>query len=200
MVAAGARKPVRLIDVAKRAGVSGATISHVLHGSGGNIRVSEATRRRVLRVARQLSYKPNRNAQQLRGMRSRILGVIVDTWNMPVMSNRLSALEQEATRRSYRLIIGQGRNDPQRIREYLDDFESRGVEAILCLVDLMRGDQQKLHPLFGAGAKLVFHGKPIVPGAACVHVDTVHGVRQSLSPRARPRAATSRPRAVESGG
>lgn len=180
-MAAEARKPVRLIDVAKRAGVSRATVSHVLHGSGANIRVSEATRRRVLRVARQLSYKPNRNAQQLRGMRSRILGVIVDTWCMPAMSDRLSALEHEATRRGYRLMIGQGRNDPQRVCEYLDDFEGRGVEAILCLVDLMRGDQEKLRPLFDACAKPVFHGVPIVPGAACVRVDTVHGVRQSLA-------------------
>ena len=181
VMGAKARDPVRLIDVAKRAGVSRVTVSHVLHGVGANVRVSKATRERVKRVARQLNYKPNRSAQQLRGARSKILGVIVDTWAMPVMSNRLSALEQEATRRGYRLIIGQARSDPDRVREYLDDFEGRGVEGVLCLVDLMRGYEKKLRPLFDPRTHLVFHGKPIIQGAACVSVDTVDGVRQSLA-------------------
>ncbi len=176
-----ARNPVRLADVAKGAGVSRVTVSHVLHGSGANVRVSEATRERVRRIARQLGYRPNRSAQQLRGARSKILGVIVDTWNMPVMSSRLAALEQEATRRGYRLIIGQARNDPDRVREYLEDFGGRAVEGILCLVDLMRGYEKRLRPLFDRDTHLVFHGRPIVKGAACVRVDTSDGVRQSVA-------------------
>ena len=97
-MAAKPKKPVRLSDVARSAGVSRVTVSHVLHGSGSNVRVRDATRERVLQAARQMGYRPNRTAQQLRGARSKILGVIVDTWNLPVMSSRLAALEQEATR------------------------------------------------------------------------------------------------------
>lgn len=180
-MAGKANDPVRLIDVAERAGVSRVTVSHVLHGSGANVRVGKATRERVQRIAQQLGYRPNRNAQQLRGVRSKILGVIVDTWNLPVMAGRLSALEQEASRRGYRLIIGQARSDPDRVREYLEDFADRGVEGILCLVDLLLGDEEKLRPLFDPGARLVFHGKPLVEGAACVRVDTIDGVRQSVA-------------------
>lgn len=169
-----------MIDVARQAGVSRVTVSHVLHGSGANVRVSQRTRDRVLRAARQLNYKPNRSAQQLRGARSGILGVIVDTWNVPVMSVRLSALEHEARERGYRLIIGQSRRNAEQVREYLDDFSSRGTDGVFCLLDLMHGDEEVLHPFFDAEAHLVFHGKPIVEGAGCVRVDTASGVRQSL--------------------
>src|SRR5687767_11001013 len=102
--------PARLVDVAARAGVSRVTAAQVLNGSGGRtVRVGEETRQRVLEVARHLGYTPNRIAQQLRGVRSRMLGVILDTVNMPVMYARLSALEEKARSRGYRLIIGQVR-------------------------------------------------------------------------------------------
>ena len=58
MAAKKKQRSVRLADVAQRAGVSRVAVSHVLHGSGKNVRVSEATREKVLRVARQLNYGP----------------------------------------------------------------------------------------------------------------------------------------------
>ncbi|NUQ62506.1 MAG: LacI family DNA-binding transcriptional regulator [Pirellulales bacterium] len=174
--------PSRLIDVAHEAGVSRMAAAHVLNGTGGStVRVSEATRQRVLEIARRLHYRPNRIAQQLRGARSRMLGVIYDTWNLPVMSARLAALEQEASRRQYRLMIGQVRRDPAGIREYLDDFEGRGVEGIICLFDLMRGYDRQLRPLFHPGLRVVFYGKPILDDAGCVRVDTADGVRQAVA-------------------
>ena len=93
------------------------------------------------------------------------------------MSNRLSALEQEATQRGYRLIIGQTRRNPHHVREYLDDFFGRNVDGVLCLLDLMRGDEDALAALFDPAANLVFHGKPLVQGAGCVRVDTGDGVQ-----------------------
>ncbi|NLY01924.1 MAG: LacI family transcriptional regulator [Rhodopirellula sp.] len=156
--------------------------AHVLNGTGGStVRVSEATRRRVIEIARRLHYRPNRIAQQLRGARSQMLGVIFDTWNLPVMSARLAAMEQEASRRQYRLMIGQVRRDPAGIQEYLDDFQGRGVEGIICLFDLMRGYDRQLRPLFRPGMRVVFYGKRILDDAGCVRVDTGDGVRQAAS-------------------
>src|SRR5262245_955819 len=109
----GIRPPPRLIDVARQAGVSRATAAQVLNASGGqSVRVSEATRKRVLAVARAVDYRPNRVAQQLKGGRSRLLGVLLDSVNMEVMSNRLAALERRARQQGYRLTIGQVHQDP----------------------------------------------------------------------------------------
>ncbi len=67
---------VRQIDVARRAGVSQATVSMVLSdGDVGARRMSQATRRRVLAVAQDLGYSVNPVARNLVGGRNRLLGV-----------------------------------------------------------------------------------------------------------------------------
>ena len=172
-------KAVRLCDIAKEAGVSRVTVSQVLHGSGGGtVRVGEKTRERVLKIAKKLKYKPNRLAQQLRGVNTRLIGVVVDTWNMPMMSARLSALEREATKRDYRLMIGQSRHNFARIQEYLDDFEGRRVEGIVCLCDFLKQDEEEIRSLVDVRSDVVFHGKQLVEKIGSVRVDTADGIRQ----------------------
>lgn len=68
----GGRDITTIVQVAKAAGVSPTTVSHVLNNRG---RVSEETRARVLRVVKELSYRGNRHAQQLVTRRSRILAL-----------------------------------------------------------------------------------------------------------------------------
>lgn len=60
-------------DVAKRAGVSRATVSYVLNGKHT---ISEGTRARVLKAMKELSYFPNANARSLVGKRSDTLVVL----------------------------------------------------------------------------------------------------------------------------
>lgn len=72
-------------DVARAAGVSQATVSAVLRGRHGNIRVSEQTRQRVLAAAASLHYTPNTAAQALRRRRSGALAFISRTsWETPL--------------------------------------------------------------------------------------------------------------------
>ena len=63
-----------LREVAKRAGVSTATVSRVMNKSGI---VRGATRRRVLRAAKELHYLPILHARSLAGAKSRTIGMIV---------------------------------------------------------------------------------------------------------------------------
>lgn len=63
---------VTIRQVARVAGLSPTTVSHVLNGRG---RVATETRTRVLQVVEQLGYRSNRHAQQLVTRRSRILAI-----------------------------------------------------------------------------------------------------------------------------
>ena len=65
---------VRLVDVARVAGVSKTTVSDALNGSG---RLPEATREHVRKVARSLGYRPNATARLLRAGHTRLLGLAV---------------------------------------------------------------------------------------------------------------------------
>jgi len=179
---ARSQAPARLSDIAREAGVSRVAVGRVLNGSGGDhVRVSEATRKKILTIARRMNYRPNLLAQQLRGVSSQLFGVVLDTVNAPVMYSRLSAIEQEANRRGYRLMIGQVHSDPSGIDAYLDDFESRGVEGVICLLDLMRGYRRTLAKSLEGRSQIIMHGKPLDPEGLCVRVDTTDGVFQATA-------------------
>jgi len=69
-------KPSTIKDIAAYVGVSNMTVSAVLSAStSGNVRVSAATRDRVLEAAKLLNYRPNRIARSLRGQKSDIIGI-----------------------------------------------------------------------------------------------------------------------------
>ena len=61
------REPVTIVDVAKAAGVSPATVTHALNGKRP---VGEATRKKVLEAIEQLGYVPSWSASRMkRGLR-----------------------------------------------------------------------------------------------------------------------------------
>jgi LacI family transcriptional regulator len=66
--------PVTLKDIAERAGVTSATVSMVINNKPN---ISDATRRKVLKIARELNYYPNVIARGLATRKSNSIGVIV---------------------------------------------------------------------------------------------------------------------------
>ncbi|QXD16443.1 LacI family transcriptional regulator [Rhodocaloribacter litoris] len=70
---------VTIYDIAEQAGVSIATVSRVFNN---HTRVSEATRRRVLRVAAELGYQPHVSAQSLARRKTHLIAAVI-----PVLSN-----------------------------------------------------------------------------------------------------------------
>lgn len=171
-----------LHDIAAAAGVSRSAAARVLLGTGGDhVRVSVETRARIEEAARRLKYSPNQVARQLRGVASRTLGVILDTENTPVMTQRLFAIEAEAARRNYRLLIGQIHRQPAALAEYVNDFTGRSIGAILCLFDLSPGRDQRARSAFESFRKVVFHYRPAWRGGFAVKVDTDAALRSCVT-------------------
>jgi len=59
------RERVTIADVARRAGVSKVTVSYVINGREGKVRISDETRRRIWEAIRDLGYRPNAVARAL---------------------------------------------------------------------------------------------------------------------------------------
>lgn len=93
---------MNLEEVAKRAGVSTATVSRVLN----NIDVvKDATRARVMRAVAELNYQPNLHARSLAGGKSRTLGIVVSNMENPFFFDIFNAVDAEAQAHGYDVVI-----------------------------------------------------------------------------------------------
>ena len=84
------------------AGVGNATASRALNGAA---RVSEEARTRILQVARELNYQPNRSAQALKGGRSGMIGMIVPRMSDLFFARCVEAVETVANRNNSLLVV-----------------------------------------------------------------------------------------------
>jgi LacI family transcriptional regulator len=96
------RRGPTLADVARRAGVSEATVSYVLNDRPG---VSEGRRLEVLRAARELGFRPNRVAQALRGGASRVFGVLLGELSNPAYWDFSASVIETAGGDDYQVLL-----------------------------------------------------------------------------------------------
>ena len=93
---APAKRAVTSRDVAEAAGVSQATVSLVLNGASGNIRVSGVTRERVLAAAAALGYAPNHAARSLRRRSTNVIALILPALDNPYHAEVVVAAQAAA--------------------------------------------------------------------------------------------------------
>jgi DNA-binding LacI/PurR family transcriptional regulator len=91
-----------LQEVAKKAGVSVATVSRVLNNMAP---VKSTTRARVMRAATELKYHPNLHARSLARGSSRTLGIIVSNMENPFFFDIFHTLQSDAHARGYEVVV-----------------------------------------------------------------------------------------------
>ncbi|MGE3267843.1 MAG: LacI family DNA-binding transcriptional regulator [Chloroflexota bacterium] len=95
-------------DVAKRAGVSPATVSRILSGGTSAVRISAATRARVLQLSAEIGYTPDARASSLRSQRSRLVGVIARDITQASAAVLIAVLDEVLKQHGYELLLAQG--------------------------------------------------------------------------------------------
>lgn len=81
---------ITIKDVARRAGVSGTTVSIILNGKADERRISDSTRERVLTAMAELGYQPNLSARRLR-VQERTIPTLAFYWPIDYRSNILAS-------------------------------------------------------------------------------------------------------------
>ena len=117
-----------LKDVAKLAGVTVTTVSRVLNNRGY---IGAETRTKVMSAMKSLDYQPNELARSLIFQRSRIIGVIVPSVSHPFFGELVTALEFEASRRGYKILLANSRHDAEKETDYLDMLKRNKVDGII---------------------------------------------------------------------
>jgi LacI family fructose operon transcriptional repressor len=115
-------------DVAKRAGVSVASVSRVLARHTG---VSEATRQRVLEAVEALDYRPDLAARRLRSRRTDTVGLIVSDIRNPFFTEVSRAVEDVAYQNRMRVILCNADEDPTKEALYLELMRDENVSGVI---------------------------------------------------------------------
>jgi len=128
---------VTIQDVARRAGVSTATVSHALNLTG---RINSKTRQHVLAIVRELKYHPNRNASNLASHRSRTLGIIVSDIENPFFAVAVRNFEAAARRRRYETIVSETNYELPLMQRAAENMLEQKVRAVAILTSEMSSD------------------------------------------------------------
>ncbi|MDT6985683.1 LacI family DNA-binding transcriptional regulator [Streptomyces lusitanus] len=117
-----------MADVARSAGVSIATVSHVLNGTRP---VLPHTRQAVLDAVEELGYTPNTLARSLVTARTRSIGLAVSAISNPYFTEILQGVEAAALEHGYSLLIADPHDDPARERKVVQLLHERRVEGMI---------------------------------------------------------------------
>jgi LacI family transcriptional regulator len=135
-------------DIARIAGVSRATVSYVLSGrAGGAIKVTEDTRRRVLKVSEDLGYQPNAVAQSLRLSVTGKIGITIPDLSNPHLQTILCGAAEEAQKNDYNLLLVCTEMRPEYERIGIRELLRRSIDGLILLptyVNILEEEYQLL--------------------------------------------------------
>ena len=121
-------------DIAKRAGVSVATVSRTISDPSA---VRPQTRERVREAIAALNYAPNAIARQLRRPRNETIIVIVPEIANPFFSNIVQHIENMAHGMGYRVLLGETQGRQERLDHYADMVLSQAANGLILLGSLL---------------------------------------------------------------
>ncbi len=120
-------------DIAAHAGVSVATVSHVIRGTRN---VSPEVRQRILKAIEEFNYHPNALARGLRAKATKMIGVITTEVTNPFYSEIAVAAEAEFMEHGYtaligNILLGDPQSEESREENYVRTFLEHRVDGLL---------------------------------------------------------------------
>jgi LacI family transcriptional regulator len=166
---------VNMRAVAEQAGVSPATVSRVLNGLET---VREDYRVRVLAAVAELEYRPNRLARNLRRRKAEMVGVVVSDIENPHFSEMVRAVEDEAYRAGFRVVLCNTDETAEKQRAYLEMLADERVLGVVISPSDPAGEE--IGDLLDLGIPVVAFDRMVEdPRADAVVASNVDGARQA---------------------
>ncbi|CNI12593.1 putative regulatory protein [Yersinia aldovae] len=125
---------VTMLDVSLRAGVSKATVSRVLNGTG---QVKESTRKAVFNAMDELGYRPNFLAQSLANKSSNSIGLVVSNFDGPYFGRLLRRAAKLTEASGKHLIVTDGHDTPEGELQAVRLLADRRCDAIILYTRFM---------------------------------------------------------------
>lgn len=145
-------KRTTIYDIAKKLNLNASSVSRALN-KGDN--VSEATRQLILQTAKEMNYKHNRLAADLRKGHNQTIGVIVPKINQNFFANVIAGLEQVTYQKGYNLIICQSNESYEKEVECVNTLINQHVSCIVISISADFKDSAHLKSIQDHGIELI---------------------------------------------
>lgn len=132
-------------DVAKLAGVSTTTVSHVINKTRF---VAEDTTKLVWDAIQQLNYSPSAVARSLKVNTTKSIGMMITTSETPYFAEIVHSVEEYCYQQSYSLFLCNTQNNFQKISNHLDMLVKKRVDGILVMCSEYTQDSKDLFAHF----------------------------------------------------
>jgi LacI family transcriptional regulator len=142
-----------IVDVAKKANVSVATVSRVMNG---NYPVKEETKKRVLKVIKELKYIPNMQARELTKQKSTTIGVVVPSINNMFFPEVINGIENSLKLNFLSLVLVCSNNDMEEEKTCINNLLSRNVSGIIVIDPNTENINSKFYHNISKHTPLVF--------------------------------------------
>lgn len=143
---------MRIKDVAREAGVSTATVSHVINNTKY---VTDVTRERVLRAIKSCNYYANAHARTLASGRSNIIGLLVSDISNPFFPELVKSIEDAAFECGYNVILVNTNYDAKRAADYVRRLIELNVAGVALMTTEL--DSKLIDELAARKVPVVFH-------------------------------------------
>lgn len=124
-------RKLSLGDVAKSLGVSKTLISFVINGLGDERGISKKTQKLVLDKVKEMGYRPNAFARNLRRGNSKTIGVVVADISNPFYSKICRSIEDEAFRMGYNVLFCSSDENEEKEESLVNMLVERQVDGII---------------------------------------------------------------------
>lgn len=126
-------------DIAKLAGVSTSTVSHVINKTRF---VSEEISQRVNNAVKELHYSgPSVLARSFKVNRTKTLGMLVTTSTNPFFGEVVKGVERSCYQNGYSLILCNTEGDHQRMRESINTLLQKRVDGLILMCSSLEGER-----------------------------------------------------------
>ncbi len=125
-------------DIARLAGVSTSTVSHVINKSRY---VSEEISERVNNAAKDLNYAPSALARSLKLNRTNTIGMLVTTSTNPFFGEVVKGVERRCYQQNYNLILCNTEGDNERMKASIDTLLQKRVDGLILMCSTLEGER-----------------------------------------------------------
>lgn len=117
--------------IVKLTGYSKTSISRVINGKAEEYRISVTARDKILKAAKEVNYRPNFFAQNLRKKSNKTIGLVIPHIDNPFFANLSSIIISEAQKYDYTVIFIDTQENPKLEEKALDSMITRNLDGII---------------------------------------------------------------------